>query len=108
MVDTFKVDFIERRVLCSGASFKAGYSKHCSRASRRDLIKSHFIPEIRLLKRCKTANLSRVSSQTLGPDMRRDSDSPSYMIEYDFVYKIRLFKSCLRARYGQGRLYVGW
>ena len=40
------------------------------RVLRRDLNKSRLIPEIRLLKRCKTANLSRVSRQALGPDFR--------------------------------------
>ena len=48
---------------------EAGYFKHSSHVFRRDLIISHFIPEIRSLKRCKTACLSRVSRQDLGPDL---------------------------------------
>ena len=51
----------------------------------------HLIPKIRLLKRCKTANPSRVltqalrrptrvSREALRPDVRRDSDSPSYIV----------------------------
>ena len=41
---------------------------------------SYLIPEIRLLKRCKTANLSRVSSRAQVTVLRRDSDSPSYIV----------------------------
>ena len=60
----------------------AGYSEHLrreliqSRHLRRDLNKSHLIPGICSLKRCETANLSRVSAL----DMRLDSDSPSYIV----------------------------
>ena len=58
---------------------EADYSKHLGRirVSRCDSNKSHLKLEIQLLKRCKTANLSRISRQTLGPDLIRDSDSPS-------------------------------
>ena len=59
---------------------KGRVPKALSRVLRRDLSKSHFVSEIRLLKRCKTANLSRVSRQALGPDLRRDTDSPSYIV----------------------------
>ena len=41
---------------------------------------SHLIPEIRLLKRCKTTNLNRVSSRSQAPVLRRDSDSPSDIV----------------------------
>ena len=44
---------------------KAGFSKHLRLVLRRDSNKSHIIPEIRSLERCKTANLSRVSSGCL-------------------------------------------
>ena len=71
--------------------------------------KSHLIPEIRLLKRCKTANLSRISKPTLGADLRRDSDSPSYIvcvtgfqvkdaIMFNTVLYLNLFKSHLKMR----------
>ena len=47
-------------------------------AFKSDLsLKSSWIIE---LKRCKRANLSRVSRQALGTDLRRDSDSPSYIV----------------------------
>ena len=36
--------------------------------------------EIGLLKRCKTANLSRVSRRAQAPVLRRDSASPSYIV----------------------------
>ena len=41
---------------------RAHYPKHPSRVLKRDLNKSHFIPETQLLKRCKTANLNRALS----------------------------------------------
>ena len=60
-------------------TIRARYSKHLNRVLRRELNKSH-LREIRLLKRCKTTNLSRVSRQALWPDLRRDSDSLSYIV----------------------------
>ena len=59
---------------------RAGCSKHLSRFLRLHLWKSQLISEIRLFRRCKTANLSRVSRQALRFDLRRDSDSPSYIV----------------------------
>ena len=41
----------------------AVYSKNLSHVLRRDLKKSHHIHEFRLLERCKTADLSRVSNR---------------------------------------------
>ena len=61
-------------------STRAGYPNHLTRVLGRELHKSHLIPEIRSLKRCKTKNLRRVSRQTLGPDLRHDSHSPSYIV----------------------------
>ena len=45
-----------------------------------DLDKSQLKPEIRLHKRCKTSNLSRVSSRAKVPVLRRDSDSLSSIV----------------------------
>ena len=59
---------------------RAGYSKHLVRVLRRDLNKLYLIPEIPLLKRCETANLSSISRKVLGLDLRRDSHSPSYIV----------------------------
>ena len=62
--------------------------------------KSHVIPEIRSLKRCKTASLSRVSrraevpllrreSGAVVPVLRRDSDSLSYIVFSNRILGIR-------------------
>ena len=40
-----------RQILNYCRSFTVGYSKHSSLVSRRDVNKSHLLPEIRLLKR---------------------------------------------------------
>ena len=91
MIPTFKICLQDGRRVCRPSCWpeaisnhyvksvakiriRAGYTKHTSRVLRHDLNKSHLIREIRLLKRCKTANLSRFSRQALEPDLRRDSD----------------------------------
>ena len=74
-------------------SMRAGYSKHLSRILRRELNKLHVIPEIRLLKRRKTATLSRVSRKALGSDLRRDSDSLTSIVGVqDFMYVMRFIQ----------------
>ena len=55
------------------------YTKCLSRVLRRNLSESHFICEIRFFKRCKTANVSRVSSRAQVPVLRHDSDSPFHI-----------------------------
>ena len=62
-----------------------------SRLETRLMSKSHFIPEIRLLKRCKTANLSGVLRKKLGPILGRDLNTSCFLPE------IRLLKRCKTA-----------
>ena len=61
-------------------SLGAGYSKHSSRILKRDSNNSRFILEIRILKRCRTANLSCVASRAQVPVLTRDSDSLSHIV----------------------------
>ena len=71
---------------------RVGYSKHSSCVLRRDSNKSHLIPEIRLLERCKTVNLSHVLSRAQVLALRHDTDSLSYIVWVtgSQVYKVGL------------------